>query len=80
MQEIAISKLKATCLAVLERVRRTRQPVRLTRFGDPVAEVVPPSANPKNKRWIGSIASTGRIVGDIISPAGDEKEWESLNS
>ena len=41
MQEIAISKFKATCLAVLEDVRRTGAPVRVTRFGRPVAEVVP---------------------------------------
>jgi prevent-host-death family protein len=80
MQEIAISKFKATCLAVLERVRRTRQPVRVTRFGDPVAEVVPPSANLKKKRWVGSMAGTGRIVGDIVSPACDQKDWEALNS
>jgi len=43
MEEIAISRFKATCLAVLERVRRTRRPVRITRFGEPVANVVPPS-------------------------------------
>jgi prevent-host-death family protein len=80
MQEIAISKFKATCLAVLERVRRTRQPVRVTRFGEAVAEVVPASANPKKKRWLGSMTGTGSIVGDIVSPAVDEKDWESLNS
>jgi prevent-host-death family protein len=40
MREIAISKFKATCLAVLEDVRRTGAPVRVTRFGRPVAEVV----------------------------------------
>jgi prevent-host-death family protein len=80
MAEIAISKFKATCLAVLERVRRTLQPVRVTRFGDPVAEVVPPSAKPMKKRWLGSMAGTGQIVGDIISPAGDKKDWEALNS
>jgi hypothetical protein len=33
MEEIAISKFKATCLAVLERVRLTNQPIRVTRFG-----------------------------------------------
>src|SRR6266436_6681168 len=43
MQEIPISKFKATCLSVMERVRKTRQPVRVTRFGDPVAEIVPPT-------------------------------------
>jgi len=79
MEEIAISKFKATCLAVLERVRRTRQPVRITRFGDPVAEVVPPSVHPKKKRWLGCMAGKGRIVGDIVSPACDEKDWEALN-
>ena len=80
MQEIAISKFKATCLAVLERVRRTRRPIRVTKFGDPVAEVVPPSPNPKRKHLLGSMAGTGRIVGDIVSPASDEKDWEALSS
>jgi antitoxin (DNA-binding transcriptional repressor) of toxin-antitoxin stability system len=80
MQEIAISKFKATCLAVLERVHRTRQPMRITKFGKPIAEVVPPSPEPKKKSWIGCMAGTGRIVGDIVSPASNEKDWEVLNS
>ena len=80
MEEIAISKFKATCLAVLERVRKTRKPIRVTRFGEPVAEVVPPSAKPRKKTWMGSMAGTARIVGDIVSPASDEKDWEVLNS
>ena len=46
MEEIAISKFKATCLAVLEKVRKTGKPILVTRFGQPVAEVVPP-ATPK---------------------------------
>ena len=33
VEEIAISKFKATCLAVLEKVRKTRKPVLVTRFG-----------------------------------------------
>ncbi len=79
MEEIAISKFKATCLAVLERVRKTRMPIRVTRFGVPVAEVVPPTAK-KKKQWLGSMEGTGRIVGDIISPANDEEDWEVLKS
>src|ERR1700720_3421386 len=50
MKEMPISKFKATCLAVLEQVRKTKRPVRITRFGKPVAEVVPPSAEPRQKR------------------------------
>ena len=80
MEEIAISKFKATCLAVLERVRKTRKPIRITRFGEPVAEVVPPTAKPKKKQWMGSMAGTMKIHGDIIAPASDEEDWEVLNS
>jgi prevent-host-death family protein len=41
VEEIAISEFKAKCLAVLERIRKTRTPIRITRDGKPVAEVVP---------------------------------------
>ena len=78
MEEIAISKFKATCLAVLERVRRTRRPVLVTRFGKPIAEVVPPSVPTRPARWLGSLRSTGRIRGDIVSPVVDAKDWDAL--
>jgi prevent-host-death family protein len=80
MDEIAISKFKATCLALLERVRKTRRPIRVTKFGEPVAEVVPPTSKAKKKDWLGSMAGTARIVGDIVSPASDEKDWDVLDS
>jgi prevent-host-death family protein len=66
MQEIAISEFKAKCLAVIERVRSTRKPIRITRFGKPVAEVVPPTAVEDRKAWIGSMKNSMRITGDII--------------
>ena len=78
MEEIAISKFKATCLEVLERVRRTRKPVRVTRFGEPVAEVTPPSITRSKGDWLGSMTGTARIKGDIVSPASDVNEWEAL--
>jgi prevent-host-death family protein len=80
MEEIAISKFKATCLAVLERVRKTRRPIRVTKFGKPVAEVVPPSAPPEKKEWTGSMAGTIQIHGDIVGPVTDPEDWEVLNS
>lgn len=78
METIAISKFKSTCLAVLERVRRTGQPVLITRFGRPVAQVVPPSPPPALGEWIGSLQSSGKIAGDIVSPVSDEEDWEAL--
>jgi len=77
MESMAISEFKATCLAVLERVRRTKKPVLITRFGQPVAEVVPPSVPPPPKSWIGSMAGTAQIIGDIVSPVSEEGDWEA---
>ncbi len=77
MKEVAISEFKAKCLALLEQVRRTRQPIRITRHGKPVAEVIPPTAVVDRASWIGSMKDS-KIIGDIISPADDEDEWEAL--
>ena len=56
MKEIAISKFKARCLGILEEVRKTRRPIRVTRFGKPVAEVVPPSPQTSARRRLGGMA------------------------
>ena len=77
MESMAISEFKAKCLAVLERVRRTKKPVLITRFGQPVAEVVPPSEIPRPKSWIGSMVGTAKILGDIVSPVGEQSDWEA---
>jgi len=73
-----ISKFKATCLAVMQRVKRTRRPVMITRYGQPVAEVVPPSPPPRKTEWIGSMAGTAVIIGDIVAPVADQEDWEVL--
>ena len=78
MEEIAISRFKVTCLSVLENVRKTHKPVRITRFGKPVAEVVPPSIAEATANWLGCMAGTATIVGDIVSPASDESDWDAL--
>lgn len=80
MQKIAVSKFKATCLAVLERVRRTRKPVLVTKRGEPVAEVVPPPVSARPRSWIGALAGTGRTCGDIVAPASEKADWEALGS
>jgi prevent-host-death family protein len=79
MESIPISRFKATCLAVLERVRKTGEPVLVTKRGEPVAEVVPASRPATGKRRLGLFAGTGKIVGDIVAPAVEEGEWETLD-
>ena len=78
MEEIAISEFKERCLAVLERVRKTRKSILVTRFGEPIAEVVPPAPTPKSASWIGSMAGTARIRGDVTKGVVPTEDWEAL--
>ena len=79
MEEVAISEFKAKCLALLERVRRTKEPLRITRFGKPVAEVVPPSPEAGHREWVGSMKDTMQILGDIVAPVVDEADIKALH-
>ncbi len=78
MEEIAISEFKAKCLALLKRVRKTRKPIRVTRFGKPIAEVIPPRPAKPGTDWLGSMAQTFEITGDIVSPVIDWNDIEAL--
>jgi prevent-host-death family protein len=76
MQEIAVSKFKATCLGVIEEVRKTRMPVRITRFGRPVAEIVPVVAAPESS-WLGCMRDQMEITGDIVGPVNAFRGWRA---
>jgi prevent-host-death family protein len=76
---ISISQFKATCLAVLDKVKRTGKPVLVTRRGVPIAMIDPPPPPEMEESWLGAFKSTGKIIGDIVSPASDEGEWGVLN-
>lgn len=78
MEEIAVSEFKAKCLGILKQVQKTKKPLRITRFGKPLAEVVPPGPSLDRKNWLGSMADSFDITGDIVSPASEETEWEAL--
>lgn len=73
-----MSKFKATCLAALERVRRTGEPLRVTRFGKPVADIVPASPALVAPNWMGSLAGTMIVHRDLTEPTGDLAEWEAM--
>jgi len=78
MAQISISDFKATCLAVLDRVKRTGRPILVTRRGEPIAQVLPPPPPVRSPSWLGCMAGTAKIVGDVISPAAEDSDWEVL--
>jgi len=75
---VTISVFKATCLGLLKKVRQTGEPIVVTLRGEPVAMVVPPPEPKHDEAWMGSLRTSGRIVGDIVSPASEESDWEVL--
>lgn len=75
MPSIAISKFKATCLARIEEVRRTGRPLIITKKGIAVAQVIPPPLASRKKSWLGCMAGSARITGDVVSPAADLEDW-----
>jgi prevent-host-death family protein len=77
-QSITISVFKATCLAVLERVRLTRTPIVVTKRGVPIAEVFPPSLEHVGGEWLGAMKGTATITGDLVAPLADAGEWDAL--
>jgi len=80
MQEVAISEFKAKCLSLLEEVSKTRTPLRVTRRGKAIADVVPASSETEERSWIGSMSHSIDIVGDIVSPVIDVDTIEALRN
>lgn len=76
-QTIAISEFAATCLAVLERVKRTGTSIVVTKRGEPVAEINPPSSASAGDGWLGSMRGTAIMADDLIEPVSATHEWDA---
>ena len=73
MKTIPVGKFKTHCLSLLKEVTRTHEPLVLTKYGKPVARVVPfsvPSNSGENP-----LKHSVVFEKDIIAPI--DVEWES---
>lgn len=75
MKTVAAAEFKARCLILMEDVRKTREPVVITKRGKPVAKLVP--LDKGRDEFIGRLKGLIEIVGDIESPAVPPEDWES---
>lgn len=67
MKQMEITEFKGSCLTVLDWVAQTRQPVLVTRRGEPIARIVPATPG-AGARWLGSMKGSVTIHGDIVAP------------
>lgn len=75
MKRMAAGTFKAQCLAIMDQVLETGEPVLITKHGKPVAKLVP--AQNKGEDIFGYMAGKVRVVGDIVGPATPLEDWES---
>ncbi len=74
VRRIPAGEFKAKCLALMDEVERTGQPLVITKRGKPVARLVPESSG--RTSLFGIMKGTVIITGDIISPL--DEPWEAL--
>jgi prevent-host-death family protein len=76
MKTMPAGQFKARCLKVMDDVQSTREPVVITKKGRPVAKLVP--AEEPSDDFLGKLADTMKIVGDITQPLEDPEAWDAL--
>ena len=75
MKQMAAGEFKAQCLAIMDRVFESGEPVLITKHGKPVAKLVP--AEKQTDDIFGYMAGKVKIVGDIVGTATPLEDWES---
>jgi len=76
MKRMPAGRFKAQCLAVMDDVNATGEPVIITKRGTPVAKVVPVASGKQD--LFGFMAGEFEIVGDIEGPAVPLDHWEVM--
>jgi antitoxin (DNA-binding transcriptional repressor) of toxin-antitoxin stability system len=78
MNTMPISKFKSVCLAEIDKVRKSGQPLRITRFGKPVADIVPIPTPPTATRPLGCMEGTIEFLGDVMVDSSELEPWEVM--
>jgi antitoxin (DNA-binding transcriptional repressor) of toxin-antitoxin stability system len=76
MKQMRAGVFKARCLAVMDDIQATGEPVVVTKRGKPVVKIVP--AHTDHPDIFGCMSGRMRIVGDIESPVVSLKDWKIL--
>jgi prevent-host-death family protein len=76
MKQMRASAFKARCLAVMDDVQATGEPVIVTKRGKPVVKVIP--IKPEKDDIFGFMAGEFEIVGDIESPVVPLSAWKIM--
>jgi prevent-host-death family protein len=76
MKTIPAGEFKTNCLALMDEVKNKRETVVITKFGEPVAKLVP--LNTEADDIFGFFSGKGSVTGDIVAPVLSPEEWGNL--
>lgn len=72
-EKMKAGQFKAQCLKVMERVRKTRRKIVITKRNVPVAKLVP--IEEKEAKAFGKLKGTVHIKGNLMEPINEE--WDA---
>jgi prevent-host-death family protein len=75
MKQMPAGEFKAQCLAVMDQVLESGEPVVITKHGKPVVKLVP--AEKQADDLFGYMAGKVKIIGDIVGPVTPSGDWET---
>ena len=79
-RKINAAAFKARCLALIDEVAESGQPLTVTKRGKAKVQIVPVRERPKT--LLGATKGTFKILGDIVGPLGEEydedREWRNI--
>lgn len=79
-RKINAAAFKAQCLALIDEVAETGEPITVTKRGKAKVQIIAVREKPKNP--FGALKGTFKIVGDIVGPLGEEydedREWRKI--
>jgi antitoxin (DNA-binding transcriptional repressor) of toxin-antitoxin stability system len=67
MNAISLTEFQQHCVTILESIHRSHQPVLIIDHDKVLAKVIPVFPSDQTT-WLGCMADTGQITGDIVSP------------
>lgn len=75
MKKIPAGEFKAHCLAIMDQVSKSGEPIVVTKHGKPVVKLVP--AENQVDDIFDYMAGKAKVVGDIVGPVTPLEDWEN---
>ena len=72
---ISAGEFKAKCLKLMDDVQKSQREIIITKYGKPVAKLVPVKDSKGPKSIVGILEGTMKIHGDLIAPT--EERWKA---